>query len=44
MLPVQYELRSWGDRVSGPIYYQVDGQMVTKEEYYRCWKENQNNT
>ena len=41
MLPVRYELRSWGNRVDGPVYYSVDGLMVTKEEYYRCWKEDQ---
>jgi len=40
-MPVQYELRSWGDLKGGPVYYSVDGLMVTKEEYYRCWKENQ---
>ena len=41
VMPVQYELRSWGDLKGGPVYYSVDGLMVTKEEYYRCWKENQ---
>jgi hypothetical protein len=39
---LKYELRSWGER-NGPVYYMVDGMMVSKDEYYRCWKENQNN-
>ena len=40
MLPVRYELRSYGDKINGPVYYLVDGMEVTKEEYYQAWKEN----
>lgn len=42
MLPVKYELRSYGTKITGPVHYLVDGVEVTKDEYYRCWKENQN--
>jgi hypothetical protein len=40
MLPVKYELRSYGDKINGPMHYFVDGMEVTKEEYYLAWKEN----
>jgi hypothetical protein len=40
-MPVTYELRCWGNKIDGPVYYLVDGVAVTKDEYYRCWKENQ---
>ena len=40
-MPVKYELRCWGNKIEGPVYYQVDGMMVSKDEYYQCWKENQ---
>jgi hypothetical protein len=41
-MPVKYELRSYGNKIDGPIHYLVDGVEVTKDEYYTCWKENQN--
>ena len=39
---MSYELRTWGNRETGEIHYLVDGVEVTKNEYYTCWKENQN--
>lgn len=36
---INYELRSWGNRVTGEVHYLVDGQEVTKDEYNRCMAE-----
>jgi hypothetical protein len=40
-MPVKYELRCYGE-FGGSVHYLVDGVEVTKNEYYTCWKENQN--
>ena len=41
IMKINYELTTWGNRETGEMHYMVDGMEVTKNEYYRCWKESQ---
>ena len=40
-ISIYYELRSYGNRVSGEAHYLVDGVEVTRSEYDRCLTEYQ---